>query len=140
MPMLRILVAGTAAGLLSILTSWLVTGALFHRFQALTPATWRPNEGPREYAAASAFNLVATLALTVLFAATGGVHAWRLGSPLLNGLLFGGLAWLALALPILGAQAVFVNIHRGVTTGLALDWLLLCLWTGAAAGIAVAGH
>ena len=140
MPIVRMLVAGTAAGVLSILTSWLVTGTLFHRFQALTPATWRPNEGSREYTASSAFNLVATLMLTFLFAATGGVHAWDLGSPLLNGLLFGVLAWIALALPLLLSQAVFVNVHRGVTTGLALDWLLLCLWTGAAAGIVVAGH
>ena len=140
MPIVRVVIAGAAAGLLSIMTSWLITGGLFHRFQALTPATWRPAEGAREYAAASAFNVVATMALTVLFAATGGLHAWDPGSHLLNGLLFGALAWLALPLPLLCTQALFVNFHRGVTIGSALDSLALCLLAGAAAGLLVAGH
>jgi hypothetical protein len=45
MPIIRAVVAGAVAGMVSIFTSWLITGVLFHRYQRLTPATWRP-EGP----------------------------------------------------------------------------------------------
>lgn len=132
------LVAGAAAGVVAIFTSWLVTGFLFHPYQRLTPATWRPAEGPRQYALSSTITVGAALAISVLFALTGGVRALGGAGWLANGLAFGALCWATLAVPILLSMAVFVNLHRGVIVGLLLDWLLVSLLAGAATSWAVA--
>ena len=126
------LLAGAGAGVVSVFTSWLITGVLFHPYQRLTPATWRPVEGPRQYALASGITVSAALAISLLFALTGGVQPLIGSRWLANGLAFGALCWAALALPILSSVAVFVNLHRGVVVGLLLDWLLVSLLAGAA--------
>jgi hypothetical protein len=120
------LMAGVVAGVGSIFTSWFFTGFLFHPFQRHTPATWR-TEGPRQYALASATNVVASLVIALFFAMTGGVASLAGGNWLANGLLFGALCWAALGAPVLLSVALFVNLHRGVVMGLLLDWLVVSL-------------
>jgi hypothetical protein len=39
-----------------------------------------------------------------------------------------------LALPVALSFAIFVNIDKGVVTGLLLDWLVVCLVAGGVAG------
>jgi hypothetical protein len=112
--------------MVSIFTSWLITGVLFHRYQRLTPATWRP-EGPRQYALASGLNMLAAVMLALFFVATGGVPSITGGDWLANGMLFGALSWAALPAPILLSVALFVNLNRGVLMGLLLDWLIVSL-------------
>ncbi|HVP40198.1 MAG TPA: hypothetical protein VMS93_13555 [Candidatus Saccharimonadales bacterium] len=127
MSLARVVVAGAVGGFLSILTSWLITGTLFHRFQRRTPETWRP-EGPRQYALSSLIQVLAGAAVGVLFFATGGVARLGVTSWLPAGLLFGSLAWLALACPAHAINAVYVKLHRGVVVGLLLDsWVGLVL-------------
>ena len=117
---------GLAGGLVSVFTSWLITGALFHRFQRATPATWRP-EGPLQYGLASAQPLHRSGSGRVVWRPTGGVSALAGSSWWLQGLVFGGLCWLSLPLPMQLTGALFVNFHRGFVAGSLLDILATCL-------------
>jgi hypothetical protein len=128
----RILLAGLMSGVIGVFTSWLITGMLFHPFQARTPQTWRPSEGPRQYAAASGLTILAALVITAFFAATGGLHG--VTGPITNGVYFGFLCWVALALPVILTSAIFVNLHQVFVAGLLLDWLVLSLVAGGIAG------
>jgi len=129
MPIGRALLAGAVAGILSIFTSWLITGVLFHRFQRLTPATWRP-EGPQQYALASALNVLASVLLALFLTATGGVGPISGATWPANGALFGAMCWTVAAAPVLLSVAIFVNVNRGVVIGLLLDWLVVAVLAG----------
>jgi hypothetical protein len=130
----RILLAGIAAGVAGVFTSWLITGVVFHPFQRRTPATWRAGEGGLHYAAASGLTVLASLVISAFFAATGGLHLPGTTSGLVNGLAFGALCWSALALPVLLSIAIFINLHRAMVVGLLLDWLVVSLLAGGVAG------
>jgi hypothetical protein len=120
MSLMRLVIAGAVGGFLSIFTSWLITGNLFHRYQRLTPETWRP-EGPKQYGLSSVLQILQGAALGVLFFATGGMSALPGAAWPLRGLVFGALAWLALACPVILGTAIYVKLHRGVVVGLLLD-------------------
>lgn len=128
----RIILAGLLSGVIGVFSSWLITGMIFHPFQARTPATWRAGEGPIHYAASSALTILAALVITAFFAATGGLHG--VTGPIANGIYFGFLCWLALALPLTLSFAVFVNLDKGFVIGLLLDWLIVSLVAGGVAG------
>lgn len=128
----RILLAALISGVGGIFTSWLITGAIFHPFQARTPQIWRASEGAVQYAAASGLTVLCALLITVFFAATGGLNG--VVGPITNGVYFGFLCWLALAVPVTLSSAVFINIDKGVVIGLLLDWLTVCLLAGGVAG------
>jgi hypothetical protein len=67
MIMLRIaFIPGLVAGVISVFTSWLLMGVIFHRFQRETPETWRP-EGSRSYIAASLLHILAAIGIACLF-------------------------------------------------------------------------
>jgi len=133
MSLTRLVIAGAVGGFLSIFTSRLITGNLFHRYQRLTPETWRP-EGPKQYALSSLLQILEGAAVGALFFATGGLSVAPAASWPLRGLLFGSLAWLALACPVLLGSAIYVKLHRGVVVGLLLDSLLaVVLMSGACA-------
>ncbi len=123
MLLIRVVGAGAIGGFLSILTSWLITGYLFHRFQRLTPETWRP-EGAKQYGLSSVIQVLGGAAIGLLFFATGGLSHLGVAGWLPNGLLFGALAWLALACSVQATNAVYINLHRGVVVGLFLDSLV----------------
>jgi hypothetical protein len=128
MNVMSALFGGVVGGVISIFTGYLFMGALFHRFQALTPNTWRP-EGTKQYALSSAFIVLGSIGLSLLFALTGGVTAARGAAWWLQGLAFGSLCWVALPLPSLLSMALFVNFHRGFVLGALLDSFVACLVT-----------
>lgn len=129
----RIFLAGLISGVIGVFSSWLITGTIFHPFQARTPQTWRASEGPIQYAASSGLTILSALLITAFFAATGGLHGITAG-PITNGVYFGFLCWAALALPITLASALFVNFHKGFVIGVLLDWLVVSLIAGGVAG------
>ena len=131
MSLVRLLVAGAVGGFASIFTSWLVTGALFHRYQRLTPDTWRP-EGPAQYALISLVQVLSGAAVGLLWYVTGGPAHAAASAWVARGLLFGGVLWLATACPYHLVSAVYVRLHRGVTVGLLLDSLAGLLLVGVA--------
>src|ERR1700730_526500 len=112
----RILLAGAASAVTAFAIQYILIAWLFHDYQRLTPATWRP-EGPREYFLSSCVTLAGGIAFAVLFAMTGNALTSRMGHCLPAGLLFGLACFVALPLPIILSQASFVNLHRGFVTG-----------------------
>jgi len=138
MPPTRVLLAGLAGGVVSVVTSWLLVGVIFHRFQARTPATWRPGEGSAQYARSSGLTILAALVIATTFFLTGAIALGH-GSWLAAGLAFGALVWGALALPIILDVALYVNLHRGFVVGLLVNWLVVCLICSTAAAAAMRG-
>jgi hypothetical protein len=115
------LLPGAIAGIVSIFTSWLWMGLVFHRFQRQTPNTWRP-ENNRSYALSSATHFLTCLAVATVFllvARMGGVFSG--GFP--GALRFAAVTWMALAAPPLIDAAMFVNLHPWVVFAQVLDSL-----------------
>jgi hypothetical protein len=118
------LAPGAVAGVISIFTSWIWMGLVFHRFQQRTPNTWRP-ENNRSYAMSSAIHFLACIAIATLFllvARMGGVFA----DGLPGAFRFAAVIWIAVAAPLAIEAAVFVNLHPWVVVGQVLDSLTTC--------------
>ena len=106
---------GAISGLiLSATTSYLITGRLFHPYQKLTAATWRP-ESWRHH-------MIAMLLQALAGAGLGWVFL-DVGAPAVGFALFelGMAIWIVLVACIL-IQALYVNWHIGFVAGLVLDW------------------
>lgn len=116
------LVPGAIAGVISIFTSWLWMGVIFHRFQQRTPNTWRP-EGKSSYAISSILHFLACIGIATLFLMVarsyGGLF---MGGPN-HAILFGVLLWAVIAAPFAIDAAVYINLHPLVVVGQLLDWL-----------------
>jgi hypothetical protein len=107
--LLLALAPGAIAGVVSIFTSWLWMGRVFHPFQNRTPNTWRPENG-RSYGLSSAITFLSCIAIATIFllvARMGGVFAG--GLP--GALRFAALCWMALSAPLIVNAAVFINLH-----------------------------
>jgi hypothetical protein len=126
MSLLRVVTAGAVGGVISIFSSWLITGYLFHDYQRLTPETWRP-EGPKQYALSSLVQVLGGAAIGLLFFATGRLSHPAARGWLGTGLIFGLLAWVALVCPVVATSAVYVRLHRGFVAGWLLDSLITVL-------------
>ena len=125
----RILLAGAASAVTTLVIAYVVIAWLFHDYQKRTPATWRP-EGPREYTLSSVLSLTSGFAFAILFAMAGSTVVSRVGHWLPGGLLFGLTCFVALPLPVILSDAIFINLHRGFVVGTLLNSLLTCLACG----------
>jgi len=112
--MSAILVGAMSGLVLSGTASYLITGRLFHRYQARTPSTWRA-ESWRQHALAMLLQALAGAALGGLYVAAG--------SPAPGATLFqlAAAAWIAIASVIL-IQALYVKWHPAFVLGLLIDW------------------
>ena len=116
------LVPGAIAGIISIFTSWLWMGVMFHRFQQRTPNTWRP-EGKASYALSSIIHFLACIAIATLFLIVGrNFDSIFSGGPD-RAILFAVMLWSVIAAPLALDAAVYINLHPLVVLGQLLDWL-----------------
>lgn len=115
-------IPGLVAGVISVFTSWLWVGVIFHRYQRETPETWRP-EGSRSCFAASLLHILAAFGIACLFTLIVRFKVGIFAVGFQGSLYFAICIWGALALPILLESAIFVRLHRFVVIGLLLDWL-----------------
>lgn len=126
------IVPGLIAGVISVFTSWLWMGVVFHRFQKETPGTWRP-EGAGSYVLSSALQFVTAIGLACLFTLVVRFNIGVFAIGFQGALLFAIATWLVLALPILLESAVYINLHPLVVVGQLINWLttsmLACLIT-----------
>lgn len=109
------LVPGALAGVIAIFTSWFWMGFVFHRYQRLTPNTWRP-ENNRSYTLSSVITILTCIAIATLFLLVtrmGGVFA----GGLTGALRFAAVAWMALTAPFIVNAAVFINLHPWFVVG-----------------------
>ena len=119
------LVPGAIAGLLSIFTSWFWMGFVFHRYQRLTPNTWRP-ENNRSYMISSVITFLSCIAIATVFllvARMGGVFAG--GLP--GALRFAAVVWMAWSAPLIVNAAVFINLHPWFVVGQTVNALTTSL-------------
>jgi len=137
MTTLRIVAAGAIAGLLANATGYLITGRLFHSYQAQTPHTWRATESWSHYQYATAIRMAACIAIALLYVALRSVSPTLGDAAIARGASFGLLLWAVTILPVVLEVALFVNWHRGFVLGLLLDWLVVCILASSAAAIAV---
>jgi hypothetical protein len=106
---------GAIAGILAIFTSWFWMGYVFHRFQRLTPNTWRP-ENNRSYLLSSTVTFLSCIAIATVFllvARMGGVFA----GGLTGGLRFAAVVWMAWSAPLILNAAIFINLHPWFVVG-----------------------
>jgi hypothetical protein len=106
---------GAIAGILAIFTSWFWLGFVFHRFQRLTPNTWRP-ENNRSYLLSSTITFLSCIAIATVFllvARMGGVFA----GGCVGALRFAAVSWIALSAPLIVNGAVFINLHPWFVVG-----------------------
>ena len=130
------LAPGALAGILAIFTGWFWMGFVFHRFQRLTPNTWRP-ENNRSYLLSSTITFLSCIAIATVFllvARMGGVFAG--GLP--GALRFAAVVWMAWSAPLIVEAAVFINLHpwfvvsqvvNALTTSLIACGITAC-WRG----------
>ena len=127
------IVPGLIAGTISIFTSWLFMGGLFHQYQKETPQTWRP-EGAVSYTLASLLHVFSAVAISCLFTFVLRFNAGIFASGLVGSVLFAICIWGATILPFILESALFVRMHRLVSVGRLLDTLvtalLACVITG----------
>jgi hypothetical protein len=119
------LAPGFVAGILSIFFGWLWMGVVFHRYQKLTPNTWRP-ENNKTYALSSLISILTCIAIATVFllvARMGGVFAG--GLP--GALRFAAVAWMAFAAPAFVNAAVFINLHPWAVFGQVVNALTTSL-------------
>lgn len=115
-------------GIANIFIEWLFIGFLFHKYQALTPQTWKP-ESPKSYAYSSV--------LSILFGALFTLFYFKIGADyVLHGNLFSASKFGLLCfgcftvLPEITGY-IYVNLSKGFVVGK----LISGLFTYVAAGI-----
>jgi hypothetical protein len=136
-PILRIIAGGIIAGILANATGYLITGRLFHPFQAKTPDTWRRTESWTHYQYATAIRIAACIGIALLYAALGTTLGAPGASAMVSGASFGTLLWAVTILPLVLEVGLFVNWHRGFIIGLVIDWLVVCVLASVAAAVAI---
>jgi hypothetical protein len=113
-----------------IFIQWLFTGFLFHKYQSLTPSTWR-KESNRSYTASMILSLFFAFMFTVIF------YFWKSKSGnmyFMDGINFGLACWLTFSLTTEIGRAIYVNFSRMFVLGQCLS----SLFEYVAAGIAAA--
>lgn len=126
------IIGGVLGGLTSVLIQGLVMPARA-RLRARAPATWHKFAVWRVGINAG-IHATAAAMLGVFFWLSWGLAGLYGLSWWLQGMLFGLIAWIALALPALGSVWLYARLEMRALPGFICDWLLTCL----AAGIACA--
>jgi len=116
----KFLLAVIAITFATTLIQWFFIGYLFHKYQALTPSTWR-KESSRSYAASMVIALVfAFLFVTLFFLVIGKA----VPLDLIHGVGFGVLLWACFSLTFELNSAIYVNFSRMFTLGKCLSSLV----------------
>ncbi|HSJ95682.1 MAG TPA: hypothetical protein VLC53_01335 [Myxococcota bacterium] len=121
--------AGLSGGLAGVLWSGLVTSAWPGR-GSVPGAGSAHSESAARVLAGAALRAAAGAALGFLFWLAWGLIA-LVGTPWYRvGLLYGGLAWLAVAAPVLGTLLLGGQLQVRAVVAHAVEWLLTCLTIG----------
>ena len=137
MVILKVVAAGAIAGVFSNVTGYLITGRLFHPYQARTPNTWRVTESWIDYLHAAAARIIACIAIGFLYAAVGRAAPTFSQDLISRGVSFGVILWAVTTLPLVHELTQFVNWHRGFAVGLLLDWLVVYVLASVSAAVAL---
>jgi hypothetical protein len=115
----RFLLTVIVVAVADIFIQWFFIGFLFHKYQGLTPSTWR-KESNRSYMASMILSLFLAFMLTVVFyfwkSRSGGIY-------LMDSVKFGLLCWLAFSVTTEIGNAIYVNYSRMFVLGKCLSSL-----------------
>jgi hypothetical protein len=137
MVILKIIAGGVIAGIVANVTGYVITGRLFHAYQAKTPHTWRQGESWAHYLYAAAIRIACCVGIGFLYAAIGTRFPPLADSAILRGVIFGSLLWAVTILPVILEVSLFVNWHPGFVVGLLLDWLVVFVLAAVAAAVSI---
>jgi hypothetical protein len=137
MMILKIVAGGIIAGVVANVTGYVITGRLFHAYQAKTPNTWRQSESWAHYLYAAAARIAGCVGIGFLYGAIGTQSPALADPAILRGVTFGSLLWAVTILPVVLEASLFVNWHRGFVVGLLLDWLVVCVLASVAAAVCI---
>ncbi len=129
----KLFIAAVVGVGLGILPDWFFGGVLFHdKYKAYPEVWWRPQGGPgenRAIALAVVLSLLTYFGFACLYVASG-IHG------LFAGLSVAGAVWLAVPVPLLITNALFVKTHPAIVFSHSLGWLAkLCVAAIASAWI-----
>ena len=108
---------------------WFFIGFLFHKYQALTPSTWR-KENSRSYAASMVLSLFFAFMFATIF------YFWKnkYGEMhFADGIKFGVICWLTFSVTIEIGSAIYVNYSRMFVAGKCLSSLVEYIVAGSIA-------
>ena len=116
----KILLTALVLMVVITLVQWFFIGYLFHKYQALTPATWR-KESYRSYAVSTVLTFFASL----LFAWIFSIWKLRCGTMgTVDGIKFGLVCSLAFIIPSAIGDAIYVNLSPKMVAGKCLSSLV----------------
>ncbi len=121
------------AGIVSNVTGYVITGRLFHPYQAKTPDTWRAAESYAHYLYSAGVRVLACIGIAFLYGLLAGSTAVFGSASIMGAAVFGFSLWAVTVVPVVIEAALFVNWHRGFVAGLLLDWLIVCVIASIAA-------
>jgi hypothetical protein len=126
----RVFVAAVAAAFVCSFTDWLFMGVLWHDKYLAYPEVWRRQAGDK--AGESKAVLWACL-LNVLTCAVFAVVAARFRLNAAKDFKLAAALWIALPVPMLLGNALFIKIHPKITLAHCLGWLAKLVVCAAAA-------
>ncbi len=111
---------------------WFFIGFLFHKYQALTPATWR-KETSRSYLASMFISVFFSFMFVLLFS------LWKENCDasinILGGIMFGIIFWLTFSVTAELGNAVYINYSRMFVLGKCLSSLVEYIVAGGLAAV-----
>lgn len=137
MVILKIVAGGVIAGVIANVTGYVISGRLFHAYQAKTPNTWRQVESWAHYLYAAAIRIACCIGIGLLYAAIGTQFSALADPAILRVVIFGSFVWAVTILPAALEVSLFVNWRLGFVVGLLLDWLVVCVLASVAAAAAI---
>jgi hypothetical protein len=102
------------------LIQWFFTGFLFHKYQALTPSTWR-KETSRSYTWSTMLAVFFAFMFAIAFSFWKGKFATM---DILDGIEFGGFCALAFVIPYEIGTGIYVNYSNQFVIGRCLSSLI----------------
>jgi hypothetical protein len=121
-------VASIAAGIAVSLTDWIFTGVLFHGKYLAYPEIWRKRNSEGPVIACSTVLGFVTSAAFIGACSAATLHGYR------SALELAGFCWLAVPMPLLVTNALYIKIHPLVVCSHALGWLVRLVLAAVAAG------
>jgi hypothetical protein len=114
---LKIILAAVAITVAVTIVQWFFIGLLFHKYQAVTPATWR-KESYKSYA----WSTMLVFIFALLFAWIYSIWKSKNGEMhFADGLEFGIICCLVFIIPAELTSAIYVNYSRNFTLGKCLS-------------------
>ena len=105
---------------------WFFTGFLFHKYQALTPLTWRKESG-RSYAAST----LLTLCFAFMFMTIFSLWKFKYGAiNTITGIEFSAICWLAFFIPAEIGSAIYVKYAPMFVVGKCISALVEYILAG----------